>query len=274
MNSEEVSALKAQAGGVAEVKAAVESARDKAPATVDFTPDSVSESPTVTAAEATETPPAPTLPAADSISVDGDTLTADHIRQMRTELQGLAKKETEITQRERTLGETRRQVEALVTDALSTSKASTGESQIAQEAYPATPAATVVDPTPLTDALEPIASRLTAMEQVTEIQGLRERFGDIDEQAVREAMDSAPGLSAESALAFLVGAQVLKNQSSAASEEAVQRTSEAARTETSANAGVVPTETLDPSTTSWAGLESVARRDGASKGPLLVTNTR
>ncbi len=109
------------------------------------------------------------------------------------------------------------------------------------------------------------------MERREEIQGLRQRFGDIDEQAVRATMDSNPALSAEAALTMVVGQRTLANASAAAGEEAAQRVGAAARTETTANAGVVPTQTPDIAKTSWEGLDGLVAEKNATEGaPLLV----
>jgi len=108
------------------------------------------------------------------------------------------------------------------------------------------------------------------MERETDIQGLRQRFSNVDEQAVRATMDSNPALSAEAALTMVVGQQTLRNASAAAGEEAAQRVGEAARTETTANAGVVPTQRLDVRNVQWQDLEGVAAEKNSAEGSLLV----
>jgi hypothetical protein len=190
---------------------------------------------------------------------------------------GMDQTKTELATRERTLAEARKQVEGLISDALSNSTTppdGVHPNTTLEESSPPAPNPTAVDTTPLTDVLEPITTRIATIERESAIHSLRQRFGDIDEQAVRATMDAVSGISAEGALTMVVGTQTLHDRSAAAGEQAATRVGEAARTETTANAGVVPTETIDVSSTPWEGLERVALRVMGSRGERLLVPRR
>ena len=218
--------------------------------------------------------PTPTAPASD-IMLDGVPLNLDQLRQMRDANAAIEAKEADLARREIVQRETGRQLGLAVDELL----------QRDPNAAPATPApgdpnaqpATTIEPpapsqaaTEIVAALTPLTASVAALERSTAIQALRTQHGDINEQAVLQAMD-AHGVDAPTAHALVVGAQTLLNQQAQPGADAARRAGEAARTETGSAAGVVPTTQPKTSTLPWGGAldQEIVRANIEAGTPLL-----
>jgi len=258
---------------VAAIKSSIEAQNAAAPKTVDLPDGTASQSgpgqsptgaPAAPAPGPSTAPVPPTSPATE-ITVDGQTLTADQVRQMLNQLQATQQKEQQLAERERSLAETRRTLEGTVQELLGRPA---GQPTLPPPPQP-TPAPTA-PATPGMDALESISARLARIEREAQIQGLKERHGNIDEHAVRAVLEQYPGVPPDTALALVVGTATLSKQSEAAGQAAAQRAGEAARTEGPSNTGVVVTQPIDVSNTPWEGLDALAVRGMKETGRGLL----
>jgi hypothetical protein len=208
--------------------------------------------------------------------LDGVPLNLDQLRQMRDANAAMTTREADLTRREIVQQETGRQLTIAVDELLKAPPNAAPATPI--PGAPAAPAATTIEPTAPTQAatavmaaLSPLAASVAQLERSQQIQALRTRHGDINEQAVTQAMD-AHSVNAETAHTLVVGAQLLLNQQAEPGATAARRVGEAARTESGSSAGVVPTTRAKASDLPWGGAmdSEITRANVEANTPLLI----